>query len=92
MPVPLDVDFFPRFDLKLDFLSSDVMHGEGNIISHLVIVGYKVSYKQVCISIHLLCLFPHVRMSCLFFNRREAHFVLILLIQNLHPSVEAFMP
>ncbi|TXG47055.1 hypothetical protein EZV62_026349 [Acer yangbiense] len=30
----------------LDFLSSDVMHGEGNIISHLVIVGYKVSYKQ----------------------------------------------
>ncbi|KAK3188355.1 hypothetical protein Dsin_027916 [Dipteronia sinensis] len=30
----------------LDFLSSDVMHGEGNLIAHLVIVGYKVSYKQ----------------------------------------------
>ncbi|KAK0578031.1 hypothetical protein LWI29_003911 [Acer saccharum] len=29
-----------------DFLSSDVMHGEGNIIAHLEIVGYKVSYKQ----------------------------------------------
>ncbi|KAL5773413.1 hypothetical protein ACOSP7_013002 [Xanthoceras sorbifolium] len=30
----------------LDFLSSDVMHGEGNVIAHLAIVGYKVSYKQ----------------------------------------------
>ncbi|GFS29885.1 hypothetical protein Acr_00g0008960 [Actinidia rufa] len=29
-----------------DFLSSDVMHGEGNLLAHLVIVGYKVSYQQ----------------------------------------------
>ncbi|CAL5344527.1 unnamed protein product [Camellia sinensis] len=29
-----------------DFLSSDVMHGEGNVLAHLVIVGYKVSYLQ----------------------------------------------
>ncbi|KAL0305917.1 UNVERIFIED_CONTAM: Abnormal spindle-like microcephaly-associated protein [Sesamum radiatum] len=32
--------------LKLDFLSSDVMHGEGNVLAHLVIVGYKVTYQQ----------------------------------------------
>ncbi|KAK4439325.1 protein abnormal spindle [Sesamum alatum] len=32
--------------LILDFLSSDVMHGEGNVIAHLVIVGYKVTYQQ----------------------------------------------
>ncbi|KAM7525225.1 hypothetical protein LguiA_015127 [Lonicera macranthoides] len=29
-----------------DFLSSDVMHGEGNLLTHLVIVGYKVFYQQ----------------------------------------------
>ncbi|XP_024925563.3 uncharacterized protein LOC107420336 isoform X1 [Ziziphus jujuba] len=29
-----------------DFLSSDIMLGEGNILAHLVIVGYKVSYQQ----------------------------------------------
>ncbi|KAJ8761757.1 hypothetical protein K2173_004567 [Erythroxylum novogranatense] len=29
-----------------DFLSSDVMHGEGNLLAHLVVVGYKVSYAQ----------------------------------------------
>ncbi|KAK8629474.1 hypothetical protein V6N13_078315 [Hibiscus sabdariffa] len=29
-----------------DFLSSDVMHGEGNLLAHLVVVGYKVSYQQ----------------------------------------------
>ncbi|ONI10013.1 hypothetical protein PRUPE_4G023200 [Prunus persica] len=29
-----------------DFLSSDVMLGEGNILAHLVILGYKVSYQQ----------------------------------------------
>lgn len=29
-----------------DFLSSDIMHGEGNILAHLVIVGYKLSYQQ----------------------------------------------
>ncbi|KZV16047.1 hypothetical protein F511_26176 [Dorcoceras hygrometricum] len=32
--------------LITDFLSSDVMHGEGNLLSHLVIVGYKLSYQQ----------------------------------------------
>ncbi|KAJ4703151.1 Abnormal spindle-like microcephaly-associated protein-like [Melia azedarach] len=30
----------------VDFLSSEVMHGEGNVFAHLVIVGYKVSYQQ----------------------------------------------
>ncbi|XP_010276054.1 PREDICTED: abnormal spindle-like microcephaly-associated protein homolog isoform X2 [Nelumbo nucifera] len=29
-----------------DFLSSEVMHGEGNLLAHLVIIGYKVSYEQ----------------------------------------------
>ncbi|CAI9756596.1 unnamed protein product [Fraxinus pennsylvanica] len=29
-----------------DVLSSDVMHGEGNLLAHLVIVGYKVTYQQ----------------------------------------------
>ncbi|CAK9327330.1 unnamed protein product [Citrullus colocynthis] len=33
-----------------DFLSSDVMHGEGNLLAHLVIMGYKVSYTQCPIS------------------------------------------
>ncbi|KAM3285377.1 abnormal spindle-like microcephaly-associated protein [Capsicum chacoense] len=28
------------------FLPSDVMHGEGNLLAHLVIVGYKVTYQQ----------------------------------------------
>ncbi|KAL0363236.1 UNVERIFIED_CONTAM: Abnormal spindle-like microcephaly-associated protein [Sesamum calycinum] len=32
--------------LIIDFLSSDVMHGEGNVLAHLVIVGYKVTYQQ----------------------------------------------
>ncbi|KAE9461705.1 hypothetical protein C3L33_06407, partial [Rhododendron williamsianum] len=32
--------------LICDFLSSDVMHGEGNLLAHLVIVGYKVSHHQ----------------------------------------------
>ena len=36
------------YDMKLDFLSSDVLHGEGNLLAHLVIVGYKVSHQQVC--------------------------------------------
>ena len=30
------------------------MHGEGNLLAHLVIVGYKVSYEQVCCSIYEL--------------------------------------
>ncbi|XP_042479101.1 abnormal spindle-like microcephaly-associated protein homolog isoform X2 [Macadamia integrifolia] len=29
-----------------DFLSSEVMHGEGNVLAHLVIIGYKVHYQQ----------------------------------------------
>ncbi|GAV57034.1 LOW QUALITY PROTEIN: CH domain-containing protein/Arm domain-containing protein/IQ domain-containing protein [Cephalotus follicularis] len=29
-----------------DLLSSDVMHGEGNLFAHLVILGYRVSYQQ----------------------------------------------
>ncbi|KAK7363733.1 hypothetical protein VNO77_05886 [Canavalia gladiata] len=29
-----------------EFLSSDVMHGEGNLLAHLVILGYKLSHQQ----------------------------------------------
>ncbi|KAK2359008.1 P-loop containing nucleoside triphosphate hydrolase superfamily protein [Trifolium repens] len=29
-----------------EFLSSDVMRGEGNLLTHLVILGYKVSHQQ----------------------------------------------
>ncbi|XP_019462775.1 PREDICTED: abnormal spindle-like microcephaly-associated protein homolog isoform X3 [Lupinus angustifolius] len=29
-----------------EFLSSDVMHGEGNLLAHLVILRYKVSHQQ----------------------------------------------
>ncbi|CAL1397783.1 unnamed protein product [Linum trigynum] len=29
-----------------DFLSPEVMHGEGNLLAHLVIIGYRVSYQQ----------------------------------------------
>ncbi|XP_050211865.1 uncharacterized protein LOC126662021 [Mercurialis annua] len=29
-----------------DFLSSEIMLGEGNLLAHLVIVGYRVSYQQ----------------------------------------------
>ncbi|PON84060.1 Beta-catenin [Trema orientale] len=29
-----------------DFLSSDIMLGEGNILAHLMIIGFKVSYQQ----------------------------------------------
>ncbi|XP_038712007.1 abnormal spindle-like microcephaly-associated protein homolog isoform X2 [Tripterygium wilfordii] len=29
-----------------DLLSSDVMHGEGNLLAHLVIIGYEVSHEQ----------------------------------------------
>ncbi|CAH2078334.1 unnamed protein product [Thlaspi arvense] len=32
--------------LICEFLSSDVMHGEGNLLAHLVIIGYKVPYQQ----------------------------------------------
>ncbi|XP_019176029.1 PREDICTED: abnormal spindle-like microcephaly-associated protein homolog isoform X2 [Ipomoea nil] len=29
-----------------EFLSSDVMHGEGNLLAHLVIIGFKANYQQ----------------------------------------------
>ncbi|KAI9124182.1 hypothetical protein K1719_005482 [Acacia pycnantha] len=29
-----------------EFLSSEVMHGEGNLLAHLVIIGYKLSHQQ----------------------------------------------
>ncbi|KAL4345541.1 hypothetical protein HN51_063611 [Arachis hypogaea] len=29
-----------------EFLSSDVMHGEGNLLAHLLILGYKASHQQ----------------------------------------------
>lgn len=29
-----------------DFLPSDMMHGEGNLLAHLMIVGYKMTYQQ----------------------------------------------
>ncbi|GAB4826609.1 hypothetical protein Ancab_033502 [Ancistrocladus abbreviatus] len=32
--------------MVIDFLSSDVMHGEGNLLAHLAILGYKVNYEQ----------------------------------------------
>ncbi|EOA15912.1 hypothetical protein CARUB_v10004007mg [Capsella rubella] len=32
--------------LICEFLSSDVMHGEGNLLAHLVIIGYKIPYQQ----------------------------------------------
>ncbi|KAF6168038.1 hypothetical protein GIB67_011423 [Kingdonia uniflora] len=34
-------------DVIHGFLSSEVMHGEGNLLAHLVIVGYKLSYQQI---------------------------------------------
>ncbi|GMH15791.1 hypothetical protein Nepgr_017632 [Nepenthes gracilis] len=33
--------------MVIDFLSSDVMSGEGNLLAHLMIVGYKVNYQQL---------------------------------------------
>ncbi|CAH9141785.1 unnamed protein product [Cuscuta epithymum] len=32
--------------LITEFLSSDVMHGEGNLLAHLVIMGFKAAYYQ----------------------------------------------
>ncbi|XP_024005160.1 abnormal spindle-like microcephaly-associated protein homolog isoform X2 [Eutrema salsugineum] len=29
-----------------EILSADVMHGEGNLLAHLVIIGYKIPYQQ----------------------------------------------
>ncbi|KAL8140200.1 hypothetical protein V2J09_006221 [Rumex salicifolius] len=30
-----------------DFLIAEVMHGEGNLLAHLVMIGYRVSYEQL---------------------------------------------
>lgn len=38
---------FPFSALTIEFLPSDVMHGEGNLLAHLVIIGYKIPYQQV---------------------------------------------
>ncbi|RDX88651.1 Abnormal spindle-like microcephaly-associated protein-like, partial [Mucuna pruriens] len=44
--------FKPEFWIKSssqlihEFLSSDVMHGEGNLLAHLMILGYKLSHQQ----------------------------------------------
>ncbi|XP_033148066.1 abnormal spindle-like microcephaly-associated protein homolog isoform X5 [Brassica rapa] len=32
--------------LLSELLPSDVMHGEGNLLAHLVIIGYKIPYQQ----------------------------------------------
>ncbi|EFH46120.1 hypothetical protein ARALYDRAFT_492692 [Arabidopsis lyrata subsp. lyrata] len=37
---------FPFSALNIELLSSDVMHGEGNLLAHLVIIGYKIPYQQ----------------------------------------------
>lgn len=47
-----------------DFLTTDVMHGEGDLLAHLVTVGYKVSYQQcplVEYDFRLTNLFPDLR-------------------------------
>lgn len=41
---------FPSSALNIEFLSSDVMHGEGNLLAHLVIIGYKIPSQQVIFS------------------------------------------
>ncbi|KAK9133446.1 hypothetical protein Scep_012974 [Stephania cephalantha] len=44
--------FHPQSNIKSsgqvvqEFLSSEIMHGEGNLLAHLVIVGYKIPYQQ----------------------------------------------
>ncbi|KAF2543195.1 hypothetical protein F2Q68_00029687 [Brassica cretica] len=35
--------------LLSELLPADVMHGEGNLLAHLVIIGYKIPYQQVII-------------------------------------------
>lgn len=64
------------------------MHGEGNLFAHLMIVGYKVSYKQVGILIHSLLLFSCVLVVvCECFNCTEAHHRINLILH----LVVAFM-
>lgn len=41
---------FPYSALNIELLPSDVMHGEGNLLAHLVIIGYKIPYQQVVFS------------------------------------------
>lgn len=53
--------------LKLDFLSSNVMHGEGNLVGHLVIIGYKVSFQQVSQSIYILMHFY----NCIIYHEKS---------------------
>lgn len=47
------------------------MHGEGNLLTHLVILGYKLSHQQVSYSFHMLCSFTYARFSVRV-NKREA--------------------
>ena len=54
-PIWLRIGLYIIFGWKLEFLSSDVMHGEGNLLTHLVILGYKLSHQQVSYSFHMLC-------------------------------------
>lgn len=39
----------PYSALNIELLPADVMHGEGNLLAHLVIIGYKIPYQQVII-------------------------------------------
>lgn len=57
---------FLCLSLKLDFLSSNVMHGEGNLVGHLVIIGYKVSFQQVSHSIYILMHF----FNCIIYHEK----------------------
>uniref|UniRef100_A0A7N2LRQ0 Uncharacterized protein n=1 Tax=Quercus lobata TaxID=97700 RepID=A0A7N2LRQ0_QUELO len=54
-----------------DFLSSDIMHGEGNILAHLVIVGHKVSYQQVLLLRLILCIM--VIFICIYIDMATEH-------------------
>ena len=46
------------------------MHGEGNLLAHLVVIGYKVSYQQVCSSVLVItCL---LALACVFFQDKKA--------------------
>ncbi|XP_030970706.1 uncharacterized protein LOC115991101 [Quercus lobata] len=63
-----------------DFLSSDIMHGEGNILAHLVIVGHKVSYQQVlllrlilCIMVIFICIYIGILHTCATLDMATEH-------------------
>lgn len=58
---------FPYSALNIELLPSDVMHGEGNLLAHLVIIGYKIPYQQVIFSEELMqCL--NTRSRLLIYN------------------------